>query len=277
MVKQSLVGSCLVGALALTGSPAVAAVGSDNGGCGRSDRACAAGLSAPDQIPDPATGLVLSTVGHASGATTFRAVGRGFEAEKTLAPDGAFSLELRCATDHVRLSGTAGRLTVVRQGRAVEVRPGGPEEDALQRAAMLVAGSPAIRMFRAALGRMAAASLESEPGLALQFGDALLRVIQDDAAGAVALVRRQAGRGMSIPAAGAQVVRLGGGGMAGAAGETCFSAWKAQVLEAWNEYEACYHDFSWWSGGREVCAFLYIIEVESAWFKMLSCSSIKIT
>lgn len=276
MVKQSLVCvGAVLGVLVLAGGAAAGA--SDD--AGRAACACAIDVSDALRITDAPTGLVLSTVRHASGAVTYRASGRGLEVEKTLAPNGTFSLSLWHLTDRVELSGSAALLKVSRQGQAVDLRPVDSEEHAVQRAATLLAGSPAIRLFRVALGRMAASTLASEPGLALQFGDALLRVIQDDAPGGVALVRRHAGQTMTASQAGVRVVSLAGGAVSAAAGgdESCFQAWKRQVMEAWVEYEACYYDFSWYSGGRLGCAFLYVIEVESAWFKMLSCSSIKIT
>lgn len=278
MVKQSLgcVGAVL-GVLVLAGGAAAAAGPSD--GAGRAACACAVDASNAPRITDAPTGLVLSTARHASGAVTYRASGRGLEVEKTLAPTGAFSLSLGYAADRVELSGSAAFLKVSRQGQAIDLRPVDPEEAAVERAAILLAGSPAIRLFRVALGRMAASTLASEPGLALQFGDALLRVIQDDAPGGVALARRHAGQATADNQAGVRVVSLTGGAVSGEAGgeESCFQAWKRQVMEAWVEYEACYHDFSWYSGGRLACAFLWVIEVESAWFKMLSCSSVKIT
>ena len=55
------------------------------------------------------------------------------------------------------------------------------------------------------------------------------------------------------------------------AGESCYNEWRGEVQAAWNEYEGCYNDFSWWSGGREVCAFLWTIQVEAAWFKLWGC------
>ncbi len=277
MVKQSLLCAAgMLGVLILAGGAAAAALPSDE--TARAACACATETSEAPRITDDPTGLVLSAVRHVSGALTYRASGRGLEIEKTLAPNGTFSLSLGHATDRVELSGSAALVRVSRQGQVIDLRLVDTDEHAVQRAAILLAGSPAIRLFRAALGRMAASSLGSEPGLALQFGDALLRVIQDDAHGGVALARRQAGQPTPGADGGARLVSLGGGSSAAdGAGESCFRAWKREVMSAWMEYEACYYDFSWYSGGRLACAFLYVIEVESAWFKMLSCSSIKIT
>jgi hypothetical protein len=52
----------------------------------------------------------------------------------------------------------------------------------------------------------------------------------------------------------------------------CFDDYEASVLRAWSWYEGCYYDFSWWSGGREACAAVWIIRVESAWSHFVGCS-----
>jgi hypothetical protein len=35
----------------------------------------------------------------------------------------------------------------------------------------------------------------------------------------------------------------------------------------------CVKDAKWFPGGPEVCAFLWTVQVEGAWFKYLSCCS----
>lgn len=267
MVKQVLVAS-MVWSVMATGAAA------GGGGADRPEwiggRACSVDLPATGTITDAPTGMVLSSDARTPGATMFRAVGRGLEVNKTVAQDGTFALSVGASGDRVLLTGAQGRVTVARAGRSITLAMARSDDKAFQKASVLLAGSPAIRLFRAALGRMAAASLASEPGMALQLADALLRVMQDDAATAVAQVRRQVEQSTAGVTTGMRLVRLGAGG------PTCFGAWRREVMEAWEEYEGCYHDFSWWSGGREACAFLYILQVESAWFKLLSCSAIRI-
>jgi hypothetical protein len=52
-----------------------------------------------------------------------------------------------------------------------------------------------------------------------------------------------------------------------------YNDWRDEVQTAWYEYEACYNDFNWWSGGREACAFLWVIQVEAAWWRLWGCTA----
>ena len=42
---------------------------------------------------------------------------------------------------------------------------------------------------------------------------------------------------------------------------------------AWVEFADCVDDTKWYPGGPEVCAFVWSIKVEGAWFRFLACCS----
>jgi hypothetical protein len=54
---------------------------------------------------------------------------------------------------------------------------------------------------------------------------------------------------------------------------SCYLIWATEVVAAWNDYEGCFYSFAWYNPLRQVCAFAWIIRVESAWFSLIGCSS----
>ncbi len=210
------------------------------------------------EVMDRATGMRLTLSEHPSGALQVRATGGVLEVIKRVTVDGEVTLTLRAADDRVSVVSSRKGVVVTRGRRTARVDLARADASA-ERTAVLLAGSPAIRLFRRAVSGMEASTRSSAAGLALELADVLLRVLQDDPA--------------AVPAW--REARLAAH-RAPLEAETCYSAWETEVLAAWETYDGCYHDFSWWSGGREVCAGLYIIRVESAWFKLIGCSSIKI-
>jgi hypothetical protein len=249
--------------LTVSGSVAVAGATPVAGAAEQSWSLDAEETGEPARLVDPATGIVLEVEQRPSGVMVMRATGHGLDVQKTVSADGAFTLSIRSTSDLVVLSGNRGRIKVARKGRSVALETRRPNEAAYQDAAAVLAGSPAIRLFRAALSQMTQPTLESLGGVALQLCDVFLSVLQYEPT-AVARMKPGGQTSTGLPA------------LIMPEGESCFESWRDEALSAWSEYESCYRDFRWWSGGREGCAFLYIIQVESAWFKLLSCSAIKI-
>ncbi len=210
------------------------------------------------EMTDRATGMRLTLSERPSGTLQVTAVAGALQVVKRVTASGDVSLTLRAGDDRVSILTSRNAVVVARGTRAAraEFARGGSSMEAT---AVLLAGSPAIRLFRRAVSDMDPSTRSSATGLALELADVLVRTLQDDPA--------------AVPAwRDARLARRPGT----LEGETCYSAWETEVLAAWEWYADCYGDFSWWSGGREVCAGLYIIRVESAWFKLIGCSSIKI-
>jgi hypothetical protein len=209
-------------------------------------------------MTDPGTGLRLTLSETPSGTLQVTAAAGPLQVVKRVTATGDVSLTLRAGDDRVSILTSRNAVVVARGKRAarVEFAQGGTSMEAT---AVLLAGSPAVRLFRRILSGVDPSTRSSAAGLALELADVLVRTLQDDP--------------VAVPAwREARLLRRPGTLEA----ETCYSAWETEVLAAWEWYADCYDDFSWWSGGREVCAGLYIIRVESAWFKLIGCSSIKI-
>ena len=58
------------------------------------------------------------------------------------------------------------------------------------------------------------------------------------------------------------------------AGPTCYSEYEGEVIAAWDDFSQCVDDVKWYPGLQEVCAFTWLLRVESAWFRFIGCSSI---
>jgi len=55
---------------------------------------------------------------------------------------------------------------------------------------------------------------------------------------------------------------------------SCWDSYQRLVVQAANSLESCISSFAVYNPMRQVCAFIWTLQVESAWFQFLSCSSI---
>lgn len=222
---------------------------------------------APPERPagtvDSATGLLFSVTPVPDGGIEFAATGRGLDVRKAVGREGRYTLTIRTADDLLRVEGSSSGVVVRRGDRAATVSAVERDRAAFERAAGVLAGSPALALFRSAAARLSPETRETASGMAMEIADVLLRVIQDDPSAVErfrdGVLGRQAG-----------LLRVG------FMRRPCYGDWEREVLSAWGAYESCYNDFSWWSGGREGCALMYTIRAEAAWLEFLACLSIRI-
>lgn len=55
---------------------------------------------------------------------------------------------------------------------------------------------------------------------------------------------------------------------------SCWDTYQRLVVQAANSLQSCISSFAVYNPLRQVCAFVWTLQVESAWFQFLSCSSI---
>ena len=115
-----------------------------------------------------------------------------------------------------------------------------------------------MRAFRALHARLAEDTLASVPGIIVDVTDVQVGVLQGD--GGVLERRRVRPSG--------RVQRAGLGGQ-----NHCYGEWEFEVNAAWVVLAECVDDTKWFPGGPEVCAIVWTIRVEGAWFKFLACCS----
>lgn len=216
---------------------------------------------------DPATGAALSLVTHGNGAVALNVDTGSLTITKLVTPAGTFDLRLATNRDTVRVMVSKTRLTVTRGGKKAVLDTDAVDDLAIQRLQLVLAGSGAVRQFRQIYASMSDSTRRRPEGAALGIVEAVLGWLQGDvnAVGRVIPPTGEAGA-PSLSAFSAEDEKE----------LSCYKKWEAEVTDAWSEYEECVLSFEWWNPAREVCAFLWVIRVESAWFSMIGCSAIPI-
>ena len=214
----------------------------------------------------PELGLSAGVRMETDGGLAVTATAGELTVRKQVYADGRFVV--RVATrgeDRLLISGTANGLTVA-YGRDASVDLHADRDSDYDGKARRVRGwlarSDAVQRFRQineALERQDAVSPEA---LSLRVTGALLAELLGDPGAAQRLSR-------SITA------RLTQGFRKAQTGHTpsCWDTYQRLVMAAANALESCLNSFAVYNPMRNVCAFVWTLQVESAWFQFLSCSS----
>jgi hypothetical protein len=220
--------------------------------------------SQPNRAPALSADVVYSAAPTADGGVLVTAAADGLTISKTVYADGRSITEVASPGDTLRLEIDHDALQLVR-GRArhrVDGRSTSPEAD-LAKVRRTLADSPALGRLRAVAARMADVDVGARPhALAVLLTDALLGYLDGDVGAPARLARQLTAKTRS----GLRTVRRG-----------CYSAWEAQVMEASYELESCINDFSWYNYvADELCTIRWTLQVEVAWWSLISCASIPI-
>jgi hypothetical protein len=211
------------------------------------------------EIVDATTGAQLRLTSRGNGAVQAALKWPDLDVRKVVQPNGDFSVRLAGHQDLVLLIRTGNRLRVSRNGLSAVVALDQTDEDGLEQAQQVLAGSRAMRAFRTVRSRLDAESLGSAPGVSIDFVDVLLGIIQGDPS--VFARRESPGHGRLSRTA----LRVG---------PTCYGDYESTVVGAWGDFVQCCDDVRWYPGLQEVCAFSWLLQAESAWFRFIACSSI---
>ena len=187
-------------------------------------------------------------------------------ARKPVYADGRFVVRLATrGEDRLLISGTANGLTVANGRDASLDRHADRDSDydgKARRVRGWLARSDAVQRFRQineALERQDAVSPES---LSLRVTGALLAELLGDPGAAQRLSR-------SLTARLAQGFRKAQTGFT----PSCWDTYQRLVMTAANSLESCLNSFAVYNPMRNLCALVWTLQVESAWFQFLSCSS----
>jgi hypothetical protein len=211
------------------------------------------------EVLDGATGARLRLTKKANGAIQASLAWRDLDVRKVIQPDGDFVVRLSGRQDQVVLVRTGSRLRVSRNGASAVVALDQSDEDGLDAVQQVIAGSRAMRTFRSLKSHLNGESLASAPGVAIDVVDALLGILQGDFS---VLARREPSRTGHLSRASFR------------GGASCFVEYEGEVVAAWVDFGQCIDDVSWLPGMQEACAFVWLLRVESAWFRFIGCSSI---
>ena len=218
---------------------------------------------AATHVFDESTRTEMRLIRLGSDALQIDIDGDNLKVRKTLLANGDFDLALGTDDDLLTVIGRGTHLRVSRRGHTVDLAPEAITESDLNRIQQLMAGSTAIRRFRAMRGMLTHSSRRSGPGTAVDIIDVMIGVLKGEAPSPITAMAEPMASGESDLIAEPDP-----------AGPSCYENWVTEVVAAWQDYEACVNSFAWYNPLREVCALAWVIRVESAWFRLIGCSSI---
>lgn len=214
------------------------------------------------EVVDAGSGAELRLTARAGGALQASLTWMDMDVNKIVQPNGDFHARIAARQDVLVLVRTGNRLRVTRGGQTAALFLDRADEDGLDRAQMVLAGSHAARTFRGVHRQLSPDSRGSAPGVPLDNLDILLGILHGEP-GVVdrrAPARRDAGWRLS---------RITCGAFQG-----CYPEYEEEVVQSWDDFSQCVDEVKWFPGLQEVCAFTWLLRVESAWFRFIGCSSI---
>jgi hypothetical protein len=181
--------------------------------------------------------------------------------KKTSHASGGFTLDLQGPDDAVQIGVSIDGVTIARSDRVLALSFDGASESDVEDARVLLAGSPAVHLTRLAAAAVEQSGDDSASATALLIGDALVGLLAGDP-GAPGRVARH-------------LARHTRGVLRRVATTDCFNEWERRALTASYEWETCARAFSVWNPVRNLCAFRWLLQVESYWFTFLSCTGFR--
>jgi len=213
-------------------------------------------------VPD--LGLTISVASDNDGSLVLAATAGDLTVHKRVFADGTYAVRIRRGpADEVVISAAPGRTRVVAGGTVADLRSdaGASFERHARRVRESMARSEAIQRFRqlaAALDDLDEASPEA---LGLRITGAVVSELAGDPGAARRLSR-------------AILARYGVRVRTVQTGSTCYDRYQAIVTTAARQLDSCLGGFNPFNPMRNLCVFVWTLQVESAWFQFLACSSV---
>ncbi len=208
----------------------------------------------------PHAELTLAGRFSQDGAFEIEARGGNLVLQKRSLPAGGFALDLTAPKDSVSIAFSDSGVTVTRNKRRRAVSLSADSLEELDGIRQLLAGSAAVRLTRTAAAAVQESEDDSLASTSLLIADALVGLLTGDD-GAAARTSKHLSRH-----ARAGIRRI--------ATPDCYTIWEGRVVRSGYEWESCARAFSVWNPVRNLCAFRWVLAVESYWFSFLSCSGL---
>jgi len=199
------------------------------------------------------------------GGVRITASAGDLEVDKVVYPDGRSRIVLGADNDRVSLTIGVGVVDIERRGAGrmqVDV-PRAAEAEWLQ-AKVLLAGSKALRRFRALASSLDAPTLKTPGGAAVVLSDAVLGHLDGDV-GAVGRLLQQMRTAVQ---ARIRPVHFE------APEVDCWHDYETQTLHAMDDYDSCLAMFRWYDPKRAACLFVWTLQAEAAWAELIACSGL---
>ena len=205
-------------------------------------------------------GLTVSVSTTNDGGMLLSATAVDLSFRKVVYADGRYQAQIEQGRDRIAFAGSAGRLVVTYGSKSLTLSADQDDQQPARVRALIVS-SPALRQFRRLVAQLEATGDVSPEMLGLRVTGAVVSEIDGDE-GAVRRLSRELRAKFS---ANVKKVRLRA---------SCYDAYQDLVVRAAAQMEQCMGQFSVWNPMRQVCAGVWTLQVESAWFSFLSCSAI---
>lgn len=217
----------------------------------------------------PELGLSAGVTMETDGALVVSATAGDLAVTKRVYADGRFVVRLaKAGADSVLIRGGVAGVTVsAGSDAAVELRA---EADAewpgkARRVRGWLAQSDAVMHFRQISEALEQQDLTSPEALSLRVTGALVAELLGDPGASQRLSRAITAR---------LALRLRKALSTGSESTgSCWDRYAALVNQAADQLISCYGSFAVYNPYRQVCSFIWTLQVESAWFQFLSCSS----
>jgi hypothetical protein len=220
----------------------------------------------PVQSPQGASelGLTAAISAAADGAIVVTAQAGLLTIDKRVYSDGRFEVRLAHGrSDRVVITGEADGVSVAtaRNG-AVRLQPNvdGDIEVKTRRARGWLAASGAVERFRQLVDVLDRDDVRSAEAVSLRATGALVAELFGDPGAA-----RRLGRALAARSTEYRVARQ--------ESNPCWTTYSKQLLQSSYELESCSASYAAYNPLRAGCAFIWTLQVESAWFQFLGCSA----
>jgi hypothetical protein len=218
-------------------------------------------VRAPQVIAE--VGLTAAISAAADGALVVTAHAGPLTIDKRVYADGRFEVRLgHGQADRVVIAGDADGVTVSTGSEGpTRLRPNADAdlEARTRRVRGWLAASTAVERFRHLVEALDRDDIRSAEAISLRATGALVAELFGDPGAA-----RRLGRAL-VRAAAYRVVRQ--------TNNICWTTYSKQVLQASYELESCSATYAAYNPLRSGCAFVWTLQVESAWFQFLGCSA----
>jgi hypothetical protein len=209
-------------------------------------------------------GLTAGISAAADGGLVVTAQAGPLTIEKRVYGDGRFQVRLgHGRSDRVVITGEADGVSVTtpRDG-TLWLRPNGDGEieAKARRARGWLAASVAVERFRQLVDALDRLDVRTAEAVSLRATGALVAELFGDPGAARRLGRTLAERSPEYR-------------VAWQANNVCWTTYSKQVLQASYELESCSATYYSFNPLRAGCAFIWTLQVESAWFQFLGCSA----
>ena len=229
-----------------------------------------AGRSAHRALVRPAKvtselGLAVSVSPTTDGGFLLSASSGSLVFRKVVYADGRFHVQIEQDSDRLALSGEPGRLHITHGRRTLTLRPAEDDERQGKRVREMLLEVPVVAQFRRLIAELEDSDELSAEILGLRLTGALIAELDGDE-GAGRRLKRALIRHLGVRVQAVQ--------SSSQYPPDCWSRYVQLVLKASYDLENCLNSFYVANPMRHLCTFYWTLQVESAWFSLLGCSSL---